>query len=104
MTKICKDCGEKFLSLNGDNDHRKRHLQTHIDKWSSNSKKDEKGIHGNMILPDGLNKELYKVIERYQLGDKRVLCLWIEGQLNSAMRPPSRQSELQDRLKEWLEE
>ena len=53
-------------------------------------------------IPDGLNRELYKVFEKYNLGDKAMLCLWKNGQLDCAMREPSREHELQTRLKEWL--
>ena len=31
-----------------------------------------------------------------------MLCLWVNGQLNTAIREPSRILELQDRLKEWF--
>jgi hypothetical protein len=33
-----------------------------------------------------------------------MLCLWVNGQLNTAIREPSRIFELQDTLKEWLQE
>ena len=33
-----------------------------------------------------------------------MLCLWVNGQLNTAIREPVRILELQDRLKEWLQE
>jgi hypothetical protein len=33
-----------------------------------------------------------------------MLCLWVNDQLNTAIREPSRILELQDRLKEWLQE
>jgi len=33
-----------------------------------------------------------------------MLCLWVNGQLNTAIREPSRILESQDRLKEWLQE
>jgi hypothetical protein len=36
--------------------------------------------------------------------DKAMLCLWHNGQLNTAIRESSRILELQDRLKEWLPE
>jgi len=38
------------------------------------------------------------------MGKKAMLCLWYDGQLNTAIREPSRILELQDRLKEWLSE
>ena len=55
-------------------------------------------------IPDGLNRELYKVFEKYNLGDKAMLCLWKNAQLNCALREPAREYELQTRLKEWLQE
>jgi hypothetical protein len=42
--------------------------------------------------------------EKYRLGDRAMLCLWPNGQLNTAIREPSRILELQHRLKEWLQE
>ncbi|HXX95511.1 MAG TPA: hypothetical protein VEL11_00115 [Candidatus Bathyarchaeia archaeon] len=54
--------------------------------------------------PDGLNPALYKVFEKYRLGDRAMLCQWYNGQLNTAILEPSRILELQDLLKEWLQE
>ena len=54
--------------------------------------------------PHGMNPALYKVFEKYNLGDKAMLCLWVNGQLNTAIRERSRVLELQDRLREWLQE
>lgn len=51
-----------------------------------------------------MNPALYKAFERYNLGERAMLCLWRNGQLNTAIREPSRVFELQDILKEWLEE
>jgi hypothetical protein len=72
--------------------------QTHLDKWSDKAEK------VSWKVPDGFNPDLYKVSERYNLGEKAMLCLWRNGQLNTAIREPSRILELQDRLREWLEE
>lgn len=33
--------------------------------------------------PDGLNPALYKVFEKYRLGDRAMLCLWYNGQVNT---------------------
>jgi len=96
----CKDCGQKFLSSSEYKRHQETHLQTRIDKWGSNSKT-EKVI---WKVPDGLNPALFKVFEKYRLGDRAMLCLWYKGQLNTAIREDSRILELQDRLKEWLEQ
>lgn len=54
--------------------------------------------------PEGLNILLFKVFEKYNMKDKAMLCLWHNGQLNTAIRESSRILELQDRLKEWLPE
>jgi hypothetical protein len=35
---------------------------------------------------------------------RAMLCLWVNGQLNTAIREPSGILELHDRLKEWLQE
>jgi hypothetical protein len=97
VAKVCEDCGEKFLSLQEYNNHKQRHLQTHLDKRSMvNEKKHWKASISD--IPDGLNRELYKVF------DKAMLCLWKNAQLNCALREPAREYELQTRLKEWLQE
>jgi hypothetical protein len=55
-------------------------------------------------MPDGMKRELFKVFEKYNLPSKAMLFLWHNGRLNCAMREPSRELELQNRLKEWLDE
>jgi hypothetical protein len=45
-----------------------------------------------------------QVFEKYNLGDKSMLCLWRNGYLSSALRERSREQELQTRLSEWLKE
>ena len=55
-------------------------------------------------LLDITYRSLYNVFEKYNLGDKAMLCLWVNGQLNTAIRERPRILELQDRLKEWLQE
>jgi hypothetical protein len=98
MVHICQDCGQIFLSRTEFNNHVQTHYQTHLDKWSDKDKTAKEKA------PDGLNRDLYKVFERYNLGlgEKAMLCLWRNGQLNTTIREPSRILELQDRLKEWL--
>ncbi|MGA9149375.1 MAG: hypothetical protein WBZ36_02260 [Candidatus Nitrosopolaris sp.] len=78
----------------------KSHLQTHLDKWSSNIKQDKV----NWKPQDGMSQDLFKIFEKYRLGEQALLCLWYNGQLNTAIRERSRILELQDRLKEWLQE
>ncbi|MFY9797188.1 MAG: hypothetical protein WAM42_23450 [Candidatus Nitrosopolaris sp.] len=80
--------------------HQQTHLQTHLDKWSSNNKPDKV----SWKPPEGMNQDLFKIFEKYRLGERAMLCLWVNGQLNTAIREPSRILELKDRLKEWLQE
>jgi hypothetical protein len=98
MISKCQDCGQEFLSSLEYKRHQQTHLQTHLDKWS---KKEEPKSYPP---PQGLNPTLYKVFEKYNMGKKAMLCLWYDGQLDTAIREPSRILELQDRLKEWLSE
>lgn len=98
MVSTCPDCGQMFLSSSEFKRHRQTHLQTHIDKWSQSDNKI------SWKAPEGMGPALFKVFEKYNLGEKAMLCLWYKGQLNSAIREPSRILELQDRLKEWLSE
>ena len=100
MTSICKDCGQKFLSSSEYKRHQQIYLQTHLDKWSSNI------IQDKVISkpPEGMNQDLFKIFGKYRLGERAMLCLWVNGQLNTAIREPSRIFELQDMLKEWLQE
>src|SRR5262245_11185570 len=100
MISICKDCGQEFLSALEYKRHQQTHLQIHIDRWSSNSKPDKL----SWKPPEGMTQDLLKIFEEYRLGERAMLCLWINGQLNTAIRDPSRILELQDTLKEWLEE
>ena len=92
---VCKDWGQKFLSSFEHKRHQEIHLQTHIDKWSSTSKPDKV----RWKAPEGLNPELYRAFEKYRLGDRAMLCLWYNGQLNTAILEPSRILELQDNLR-----
>ena len=72
--------------------HLQTHLQTHIDRWSSNSKPDKL----SWKPPEDITQDLFKIFEKYRLGERAMICLWINGQLNTAIREPSRISELQD--------
>ncbi|MFZ0514224.1 MAG: hypothetical protein WAM14_21645 [Candidatus Nitrosopolaris sp.] len=67
----------------------------HLDKWS------DKADKVSWKTPDGLNPDLYKVFERCNLGEKAMLCLWRNGQLNTAIRQSSHIMELQHRLREY---
>jgi hypothetical protein len=100
MVFTCKDCGQEFLSSSEYKRHQQTHLQTHLDKWSTNTKPDKV----SWKPPEGMNQDLFKIFEKYRLGERAMLCLWYNGQLNTAIREPSRILESQDRLKEWLQE
>jgi hypothetical protein len=54
------------------------------------------------IPPEGMNQDLLKIFEKYRLRELAMLCLWVNGQLSTAICEPSRILELQDRLKDWL--
>jgi len=96
MVSKCQDCGQEFLSSSEYKRHQQTHLQTHLDKWSN--KEEPKSYPP----PQGLNPA--QVFEKYKMGKKAMLCLWYDGQLNTAVLEPSRILELQDRLNEWLSE
>src|SRR5262245_51970151 len=100
MGVTCKDCGQEFLSPSEHKRHQQTHLQTHIDRWSSNSIPAEV----SWKPPEGMTQDLFKIFEKYRLGERAMLCLWVNGQLNTAIRKPAHILELQDRLKEWLAE
>ena len=39
--------------------------------------------------PEGMSQDLLKIFEKYRLGERAMLCLWVNGQLNNAIREPS---------------
>jgi hypothetical protein len=43
---------------------------------------------------DGMSQDLFKIFEKYRLGERAVLCLWVNDQLNTAIRERSRILEL----------
>ena len=100
MVKVhaCKECRQTFLSGKELDAHVNRHLQKHLDEYTPKKKTPWPNI------PEGMNRELLMVFEKYRLGDKSVLCLWRNGYLSSALRERSRELELQTRLSEWLKE
>jgi hypothetical protein len=62
--------------------HQQTHLQTHLDRWSSKSKPDRV----SWIPPEEINQDLLKIYEKYRLGERAMLCLWVNGQLNTPIR------------------
>ncbi len=111
MTKLeyrvvftCKACGQTFLKEAVYRHHEQKHQHTHIDTWSLQPQDNQKLDFNDM--PVGLNRELFKVFEKYGIGigNKVIMCLWRNDQLNSAIRSVGREHELIERLKEWLEQ
>jgi hypothetical protein len=94
MVSICKDCWQEFLSSSEYKRHQQSHLQTHLDKWSSNTKP----VKVSWKPLEGMTQDLLKIFEKYRLGERAMLCLWYNGQLNTAIRERPRILELQDRL------
>ena len=80
MVSTCKDCGQEFLSSSEYKCHQQTHLKTHIDSWSKPDKV-------NWKPPDGMTQDLM-VFEKYRLGERAMLCLWVNNQLKTAIREP----------------
>ncbi|MGA9149764.1 MAG: hypothetical protein WBZ36_04225 [Candidatus Nitrosopolaris sp.] len=64
MVSICQDCGQEFLSTSEYKRHQQTHLQTHLDKWSSNSKPDKV----SWKPPEGMSQ----IFEKYRLPPARI--------------------------------
>jgi hypothetical protein len=97
----CKECGQTFLSWKEFDAHVNRHLQKHLDEPRPEKKTPSESFTN---IPEGMNRALLKVFEKYNLGDKSILCLWRNGYLSCAFRERGREQELQTRLTEWLKE
>jgi hypothetical protein len=97
MVKVhtCKECGQTFLSW--------KEFE-HLDEYAPKipEKKTPREAFSN--IPEGMNRALLKVFEKYSLGDKSMLCLWRNGYLSCALRERSRERELQTRLSDWLQD
>jgi hypothetical protein len=102
MAYACKECGQTYLNWEKFDKHVNKHLQKHLDEFSLKipEKKTPSQVFSN--IPEGMNRELLKVFERYNLANRSMLCLWRNGYLSCALRDRSREQELQTRLKEWL--
>jgi hypothetical protein len=100
----CKECGQTYLSWKEYDTHVNRHLQKHLDDFAPKipEKKTPWEKLGN--IPETMNRELLKVFEKHNLGDKSMLCLWRNGYLSCALRERSRELELETKLSEWFKE
>jgi hypothetical protein len=79
-------------------------LQKHLDEFTLKIPEKKTPWQTFSKIPEGMNKDLLKVFEKYNLGDKSILCLWRNGYLSCVLRERSREQELQTRLIEWLKE
>jgi hypothetical protein len=100
----CKECQQTFLSWKEFDAHVGRHLQKHLDEYTPKIPGKKTPWEAFSNIPEGMNRDLLKVFEKYSLGDKSMLCLWRNGSLSCALRERSREQELQTRLNEWLKE
>jgi hypothetical protein len=98
----CKECGRTFLSQKEFDVHVDKHLQKHLDEFAPKIPEKKTPWEAFSDIPEGTNRDLCKVFEKYHLGDKSVLCLWQNAQLNCVSRERSREQELKTRLSEWL--
>jgi hypothetical protein len=100
----CKECGQTYLSWKEFDTHVNRHLQKHLDEYAPKIPEKKTPWESFSNIPEGMNRDLLKVFEKYRLGNKSMLCLWRNGYLSCALRERSREQELQARLSEWLKE
>ena len=63
---ICKACGQEFLSPSIYKRRQQTHLQTHLDKWSSNMKQ----YKLSWKPPEGMTQDLLKLFE------KKICCVF----------------------------
>lgn len=84
--------------------HIQKHQQTRIDSWGLQEEENQKQAYDISDMPVGLNRQLFKVFEKFHVGDKTIICLWKNSQLNSATRPVEQERELLDILNDWLVE
>jgi hypothetical protein len=98
----CKECQQTFPSWKEFDAHVGRHLQKHLDEYTPKIPEKKTPWESFNNIPEGLNRDLLKVFEKYNLGDKSMLYLWSNGYLSCALRERSREQELQTRLSEWL--
>ena len=76
--QVRANIGQEFDS------HTSRHIQTHLDKLKTKIPEKKTPLASITNIPEAMNRDLYKVFEKYNLGSKTMLCLWRNGQLNCA--------------------
>lgn len=101
MTSVCRECGQKFLGWKEFDRHVTGHLQTHLNSFRPKTPDSKTPWEAFSDIPEQRN--LLKVLEKYRLGDKSMLCLWRNGYLSCALRERAREQELQSRLTKWLQ-
>ena len=65
--KTCKECAQTFLSGKEFDVHVNRHLQKQLDEYTPKKKTAWEAFSN---IPEGMNRELLMVFEKYRLGDK----------------------------------
>jgi hypothetical protein len=98
----CKECEQTFLSWKEFDAHVNRHLQKHLEEYAPKIPEKKTPWESFSDIPEGMNRDLLKVFEKYNLGDKSMLCLWKNGYLSFDLRERSREQELQTLLSEWM--
>jgi hypothetical protein len=71
-----KECEQIFLSWKEFDAHVNRHLQKHLDEYAPIIPEKKTPWEAFSNIPEGMNRALLKVFEKYDLGDKSMLCLW----------------------------
>ena len=75
----CKECGQTYLSWKEFDTHVNRHLQKHLDEFAPKIPEKKTPWEAFSNIPEDMNRDLLKVFENYNLGDKSMLCLWRNG-------------------------
>jgi hypothetical protein len=76
MVKVhtCKVCGQTFLSWKEFDAHVNRYLQKHLDEYTPKIPEKKTPWEAFSNIPEGMNRALLKVFEKYDLGDKSSVC------------------------------
>jgi hypothetical protein len=61
-------------------------LQKHLDEYAPKIPEKKTSWEAFSNIPEGMNRALIKVFEKYDLGDKSIPCLWRNGYLSCALR------------------
>jgi hypothetical protein len=96
----CKECGQTFLSWKEFDNHVTRHLQKHLDEFAATIPEKKTPSEAFSNIPEGLDRELLMVFEKYNLGDKMMLCLWRNDRWDKLMIGVRNEADRQDKIRE----